>query len=120
MAVTITETGTGNIKRIHFAWTASALGAASGTTTNVYDGEIAYFKATPDGVSVPSAAYDITITDVDSSDVLGGLGANLDAEAAVVKVRPDDDLLYVAGSRLTLNVTNAGNATKGTVTVYVK
>jgi hypothetical protein len=122
--VTATEHAHGSVRRVVFTWATTGIGdsgAASGTTATVYDGAIVYCKAHP-GASPPAAGYDVTLTDADGSDVLGGLFINADHEADVVKFRPDDDLLYVASSKLTLNVSSAGAlaVAGGTVTVYVR
>jgi hypothetical protein len=60
-----------------------------------------------------------TLLDGDSLDVLNALGANLSNAANTLK-RTADGLLPVAASRLTLHVTNAGNAKGGRTIVYLR
>ena len=119
--VTVTEKlTTSTVKSVVWNWLSTAAGAASETTTAAVDGLIEYVVFVPDGGGTqPTDQYDITITDSNSVDVLGGLGANLSNAANVYKARKDG-LGAVAGSTLTLNVTNAGNAKGGIVVLYFR
>jgi hypothetical protein len=118
--VTTTETTHTSVKKIKFAWTSGTGGeggTASATTTYAYDGKIELLTTDP-GSTAPTDNYDITLTDGDSVDVLAGAGANRDTtntEQAVAS-----SLGVVAGSKLTLNVTNAGDAKEGVVYVYIR
>ena len=106
------------VKKITFAWTSNASGAASGTTTMYYSGETKRIVFIP-GVGV-SALYDITVTDDDSVDILDGDGANL-SSTATVQLRPDTkDMAAIAEAQLTCNVTNAGSGATGTVIIYLR
>lgn len=116
----LTEVTHTSVKCIAFDWLSSAAGAADQATANVYDGVLERVEFIPDGGGTqPTDQYDVTLTDANSVDVLAGLGANLSNAAAVTKTHANG-LTAVAGSKLTLNVTNAGNAKGGVVIVYLR
>ena len=75
MAVTITETRTGTIKKITFDWVSSTGGAASGTTTFPYDGQALLLQTVPSTSAAPTAAYTVAVTDVNGLDVLTAGGS---------------------------------------------
>lgn len=118
-AVVVTETVHTSVKKIVFAWTSdSATGAVSGATTRAYDGEIIGLTTVPSGAAAPDDNYDITVTDVGGHDVLLGAGANRDTANTEHVARAS--LAGVAGSALTLNVSNAGNSKQGSVILYIR
>jgi hypothetical protein len=129
--VTISESGKSidrPINCLRFAWTSDASGNASASRDFV-SGQIvrAVFIPGSGGVQ-PTNAYDITITDDDSRDVLQAQGADL-SNSAASEVSPGTPLKdgtttsvvpkAVCGA-LTLNVSNAGNAKSGTVVLYLR
>jgi len=117
--VTITEIVTGSIKRITFAWTSSAGGAADGATTALYTGDVIYAAFIPGtGGDQPDNNYDVTLKDSGLVDVLGGTGANL-TNASTVYKDDTDGLTTVTASALTLAVTGAGATNTGSVVVFV-
>ncbi len=116
--VTTTEITHTSAKKITFAWTSSSGGAADATTTNAFDGKVVGLTTDPDGTDAPTDNYDIVINDADGHDVLLGAGANrdtLDTEHVA-----EANLGAVAGSKLTLAITTAGNAKKGVVIMWVR
>tara|TARA_Y100000310_G_scaffold309531_1_gene353716 strand:+ start:3901 stop:4260 length:360 start_codon:yes stop_codon:yes gene_type:complete len=115
--VTTTEKAHTSAKKIVFAWTSSAGGAADATTTERYDGKIVGLTTDP-GAAAPTDDYDVVITDEDGHDVLLGAGANRDT--ANTEHVDGDSLAAVADSVLTLAVTNAGNAKGGEAIVWVR
>lgn len=135
MAVTVTKTAliTTNdefktVKKYEIAWTSDASGDASGTTGGLVSGHIVrvVFKPGTAG-SQPSAAYDVTLTDSYSVDVLTGLGANL-SNSTTTDVCPGVEITdgtttsimpVAVCDILTLTVANAGNTKSGTVVLYV-
>ena len=118
--VTVSEVKHTTVKKIHWTWTSSAGGAADLATTNAYDGLIERVEFIPDGGGTqPTNAYDVTVVDSASVDVLAALGADLSNAATVTKVH-SNGLGAVAGSTLTLHVTNAGNAKGGQVILYLR
>lgn len=118
--VTLTETHHTSVKRIMWDWLSTDAGVVTSQTTFGYDGLLERVVFDPDPAPTqPTAAYDVTITDDDGNDVLADLGADLSNSATVVKTHADG-LTAVAGSKLTLNVANAGNATGGVIIVYLR
>lgn len=117
--VTISEETYGTVKKIAFAWTSSAAGAADGTTTAHVSGEILRLVTVPGaGGAQPTDLYDVAVNDEDGTDVLMGAGANR-SNASTEQVL-GTSLGCVANDKLSLAVTNAGNAKSGTVYLYVR
>ena len=116
--VTATEITHGSVKKLTFAWTSSAGGAADGVSAEVYDGKIIGLTTDPDGAAAPTDNYDVVVNDADGHDQL--LGAGADRDTANTEHVAEASLGAVAGSLLTLAVTNAGNAKQGVVILYVR
>lgn len=114
--VTVTENRSKSVKRIKWAWTATAGGAADKVTPNGFYGKVLACVTIPDSGTAPTDNYDITITDADGFDVLQGTGANRDTANTETAVPTTDSPVY---GPLTLNVTNAGNGGKGVTILYV-
>jgi len=119
--VTITETIYSSVKKVKFDWTSSAGGAADGTTTHTFTGEILRVVQIP-GTSgnQPTDLYDMTIVDGDSLDVLFGNGANISNAASSQVHWRTSSLAAIVNSTLTIHVTNAGNAKSGSTIVYIR
>ncbi len=121
--VTLTETTHTSVKRVYWDWLCTDAGVVLSATTKTYDGLLERAVFIPDnpggGGTQPTNAYDITITDADGVDVLAGLGADTTNNATVVKTHANG-LTAVAGSILTLNVSNAGNAKGGITILYLR
>jgi hypothetical protein len=118
--VVITEERLGSIHKVKFAWTSSAGGAADATTTEYYTGSVIQAAQIPNGGGTqPTDQYDVTVVDADGVDVLNAKGANISNAATTQHVK-EDELGCVANSKLTLAVTNAGNAKAGVTIVYLK
>jgi len=119
--VTTTETSHTSCKKIAFLWvsgTAAEDGTASATTTAAFDGDIIGLATIPTAGILPTDNYDLTVTDVGGHDVLLGQGANRDT--ANTEYVAGTSLAGVAGSKLTLNVTNAGTSKGGTCILYIR
>ena len=117
--VTVSEERHSSIKKIHWNWTSTNGGAADLATTYAYDGQILDVVTIPGAAGVqPTDNYDITITDEDGIDVLGGQGAN--RSNATSQHILQSTFGAVASDKLTLNVTNAGNAKSGEVILYIR
>lgn len=118
--VTVTErVKTRNVRKIVWTWTSGSgddAGEASASNLTELDGEILGLETNP-GSTAPTDNYDITITDSDGHDVLIGAGANRDTANTEYVDRAS--LAGVAGSKLTLNVTNAGDQKEGVVVLWV-
>ena len=101
------------IRCLTVTWQAAANGSLAAYTitanqAKVLAGMYAVQAVVNPGATAPTAAYDVTLTDVDGVDVFGGSLANLSATVSAV-VRPD--IATLAGKRLvsgllTFNLTN--------------
>lgn len=102
------------------SWTSTAGGAVSGNRIPIASGRLLEIKIVPGSAGdQPTDLYDITFTDEQNIDLLDGRGANLSNTTGkrfqwlpAVVHDPADDLDLV--------VSNAGNAKKGTVTLWVQ
>lgn len=117
--VTITEETVGSIQKVVVAWTSDAAGDATGSTSGVFNGRVLAVVTDPDGTDAPTALYDVTMTDEDSVDVLNGTGADRSA-TAIEQVTDEASLGVVANDALTFTVSNAGNAKKGKLYLYIR
>lgn len=120
MAVTTTEITYSSCKKITFAWLSDdAAGTAGATTTAAFDGKLIGVATIPGtGGDQPDDNYDVVLNDADGHDVLLGQGANRDetnTEYLAMTV-----LGGVAGSKLTLGISGAGNALQGTVIIWIR
>lgn len=120
--VTVTEENISTVRKVKFAWTSEDGGANAGkatkTTTNRYSGEILRLVTIPDGVATPTNAYDVVVNDEDTTDVLMGSGA--DRSDTNTEQVLGTSLGCVANDKLSLSITSAGNAKKGTVYLYIR
>ncbi len=117
--VTITEETYGTMKKVKFAWTSDAAGAADGTTTKAYSGAIERLVTVPGaGADQPTNLYNVAVNDEDVTDVLMGAGAGR-SNASTQQVLASS-LGVVANDKLALAITAAGNTKKGTVYVYIR
>lgn len=119
-AVTVTEKKhISPIKKITWAWTSTSGGAADLITNDLYDGKLIGLTTIPaGGGSAPSANYDVTVNDSDGHDVLAGAGMN--RHTSNTEHVTGTSLAGVCQSKLTLNVTNAGDTKQGTVILYIQ
>lgn len=118
-AMVFTEIRHSTIKKIKAAWTSDdTTGAVSGTTTYPYSGRLIGAITVPDGVAAPDADYDIAVNDDDSVDV--ALGALQDRHTSNTEYVAEASMAGVAGSKLTIAITAAGNSKKGTVYLYIR
>ena len=120
MTMTITEETYGSVKKIKFDWSigSSSAGTTTGTTSKAYNGALERMVTIPDASTAPSASYDLTCSDQDSTDTFLGAGANRAAAATEQVGRAS--LGVVANDTLTLTVTNAGSSTAGVCYVYIR
>lgn len=127
--VTITNQDYRSVMQAIFAWVSNSAGDANGQTTFIVSGEILRITTIPASApDSPSANYDVVINDEDGIDVAQGLLANrsqfsaesivpLQATTVSGGVTPSASPVFV-DSKLTLVVSNGGNAKHGTVRVY--
>jgi len=115
-----------NLATLTLAWTSDdATGAVSATTsteiTNQIAGKYIVLVVTDPGATAPTDDYDITITDANGVDVMGGALANRDTsntEQILPLIGTSSGPRPVA-TALTLNITNAGNSKIGSVIIYL-
>ena len=119
-AMVFTETVHGSAKKIVAAWTSDdTTGAVSGTTTQVYDGEVLGLTTIPGAAGdAPDPNYDVAVNDAGGHDVL--IGAGQDRHTSNTEHVARASLAAVAASKLTIAVTGAGNANTGVVVLYVR
>jgi hypothetical protein len=106
----------GGIGTIKFTWTSTSAGLASDTTTYTYNAQLLTAEFNPS--ATPTTLYDVTITDSEGNDVLGGQGADRSATLRESKTMKDG-LTSVVSSQLTLNVTGGGDAMGGIVYLHL-
>lgn len=117
--VTIAEETVGSVQKIAFSWTSTAGGAADGTTTKTYNGQLLRLVTVPAAAgSAPTDDYDVTVVDDDATDVLMGAGANRDT--ANTEQVLATSLGVVANDTLTIHVTNAGATKSGVLYLYLR
>ena len=119
-SVTITYSSHETIKYVQWAWTSDASGDVSGTDTVVVSG-VALRWATNPGSSAPTDDYDIVVNDEDGIDVAnGGLGNRdtSDSEHFIPGGDADPGAAFVG--KLSLAVSNAGNAKEGVLRMYYR
>ena len=107
-------------------WLSDASGNVVATLTGVR-GTIKRIVINPDdGATSPTASYDMTLTDQDGVDLLGGLGANVSASATTdfPSVTTDSASSTTVPrptvGDLDLAITNAGAANGGIVRVFLR
>ena len=125
-SIAIIQSGSRTVKKLELDWLCDASGNVNGVDTEAISGEILRVTFTPDGGgTAPTNLYDVTLDDEDGIDVLNGKGANL-SNTTTTSIAP----LYGDGTttnrpvavdgKLTLDVSNAGNAKGGIVAVYYR
>lgn len=113
-----------NSKIYRIAWTADASDGSVPSTQSDSDifGFIVRVVTNP-GATAPTADYDITITDEDDVDVLGGEGADRSASASeqVIPMLGSSYGPCYVNSKLTFNLSNnSENSAVGEVVIYVE
>ncbi len=122
VVVTSTDRGRGVVE-YSCAWTSDASGDVSSNTFAVKAGTIVGVRTKPSsGGTAPTIHYDMTLVDIDTVDLLTGLGANLSATVTVraVPYLSTYGPIYFEGGNLDLVIANAGNAKQGTVTIWIR
>lgn len=124
MAATIVVTRTSpaqQIEKVSIAWTSHTDGSVSALTFPVQASELLQVRYIP-GATTPSAAYDATILDANSIDVLGGTGANLSETASTVHVPVVSTYFrrILEAGNLTMGITNAGSGKTGTIELLLR
>lgn len=122
MAGTIVEndSNTRAIRKYVVSWTCTAGGVVSETTNVILSGLIERVNFVPDAVDVPTDLYTLTLSDADGIDVLQGVGAQgLSSTTASTMIPLISGNKIAIDDVLTIAVAAAGNAKKGTVSIYL-
>jgi hypothetical protein len=115
----VTSDISGYLNKIKFTLLSTTAGVDTEVTTSVFNAMVVQAIFIPGAsTDAPDAAWDVTVTDADSVDILGGLGADLSASATTYKFAKDG-LGYVKSSALTCNASGMGEANTGTVILYL-
>ena len=119
---TITYTDWPTVKRVHMDWLSTAGGAVNSILTKNLAGVILRFCFVPDGgATAPDQAggYNVVLADVDGLDVLAGDGAGLSntVDSQIIPILVDG--IAILGT-LELQITGAGNANGGQITIYLR
>jgi hypothetical protein len=126
MAASVTKTEVTHlpIKKITWAWTAHTDGvvatATSGCATDAYyTGKLIRLVTVPGAAgAAPDADYDVYVYDDNSVDAL--MGGGLNRHTSNTEQVAETSLGIVAGSKLTLYVSGAGDSNSGTVYLYIQ
>ena len=116
---------TNDVRCLTYTWTADASAHTVPATDSLWaiDGYVVLVVTNPDDDAAPTDAYDITLTDADDCDVMGGTltdRSDTDSEHAVPKIGNVYGGRWVSGI-LTLNVSgNSVDSAVGTVAVYIQ
>ena len=111
-----------------YSWLSDGAGDASDYTVQEVSGLLEQVEIIPDGTAVPTDGYDVVVQSDEETDVLGGNGLNMGNASKEIRVPrinngPDGTsvLMPVAvNGLLTVVVSNAGNAKRGKVRLYVR
>lgn len=112
-----------SVQVITVSWTAHTDGVVTAETIDVDPQGYVFMVVTNPGATAPTALYDITLTDADGVDIMGGTLADRSATASEQAVPAVSTGLYggryVIGG-LTLNISNNSvNSATGTLVLYV-
>jgi len=119
-SVTITYSSHATIRYVQWSWTSDASGDVSGTDTVVVSG-VALRWATNPGSTAPTDDYDIVVNDEDSIDIAnGGLGNRDTSTSEHFIPGGDADPGAAFVGKLSLVVSNAGNAKEGVLRMYYR
>jgi hypothetical protein len=120
--------GNTNLATLTMVLTSDASGNASGETNMTITDQIAgkyivTVTTNPDNTNAPTASYDITITDEDGIDVMGGALQDRSATASEQTVPALLSGVYlprpITGT-LTANMTSAGSGKTSTMTIIME
>ena len=112
-----------SMKKYAVTWTSTTGGAATYTTTAAFDGLIHRIVVDPSTAAAPSTDYDVTLTDGNGVDVLGGVLVGLNGASAAQQIilgTTGNAAPTAVSSVLDFAVSGAGNAKSGEVIFYVR
>jgi len=119
-SVTITYVTFDTVKYVQWAWTSDASGDVSGTDTATISGAVLRWATNP-GSTAPDANYDIVVNDDDGIDIAAGGLVNRHTSSSEQLLTGGDakDGAAFMG-KLSLVVSNAGNAKEGVLRMYYR
>lgn len=106
----------GRFRSVLFTWTSDDTAGTVTGTSSFEIGGLVYGLTTNPGSTAPTDNYDITITDEDGVDLLGGVGADRDtanSEYVAVKDGAGNVVPVPVGGPVTFNGSNMGNSKVG-------
>ena len=108
------------IKMVEWTWVSDASGDVSGTDTGELNGMALRWVTNP-GSTAPTDDYDITVLDEDGVDIAsGGLGNRDTSDSEQFIPGGDADPGAAFNGKLSLVVSNAGNAKEGVLKLYYR
>lgn len=109
----------GHLRIVTLSWTADASAATvPATTISNVDGYV-YTVITNPGSTAPTDNYDITLTDSDGVDVMGGATLNRDTANSEQVFSLDGFLRYTKGNLTFTLSNNSVNSATGTVIIHI-
>ena len=112
----------GRVGVVEMSWTAHTDGTFTSTQTEININGFVYLVETDPGTTAPTDNYDITLTDRNGTDVMGGALANRDTtttETAAPLLSDGTAWVIPVFGPLTLNISNNSvNAAKGVVRIF--
>lgn len=116
-----TSSKSGQWRKYTAVWTCSAGGAVTEVAVPLPQGYIDQIVFTPTGS--PTDLYDVVMTAglAGGTDILGGAGANLSGTYPVLIGADVANLpIFIPAGNYYPTISNAGNATSGTIDIYMR
>ena len=119
-SVTISYVSHDSVKYVQWTWTSDGSGDMSGTDTKTLSGQVLRWATNPSSTA-PSANYDIVVNDDDGIDIAAGGLVNRHTSSSEQVLNGGDakDGAACMG-KLSLVVSNAGNAKEGVLRMYYR
>ncbi len=119
-AVTTTEEAHGRgFRKVTFAWTGHTDGVVTKVeTAGTYTGKVEVFITDPDDTDAPTDNYDVTVTDDEGYDILGGAGT--DRDTANTETVLSSSLGAVFESKIGPVVVASGVSKKGKIVLLIR
>ena len=119
---TLSESSFGSVRKITFSWlsgTSTQVGTVTATSVELYDGELLGVRTIPGaGAEAPADNYDVALLDDAGHDLM--LGSGLNRDTVNTEHINASSLSVVPPGRITLSISGAGSANRGTVIVWMR